>query len=130
MKRTLALVLATVALTSCDGSPPPGRQFAVSATGMTYEAQPDSFDGTDKLTWDVDVESAYVRYDGTALTHGTVQVTFLDAAGAVVLHTSIAAGQGAPQSSPTNQGKAGPWTIRLDYNSATGTVAFNAAPAH
>ncbi|MBS2032364.1 MAG: hypothetical protein JST54_30975 [Deltaproteobacteria bacterium] len=129
MKHALAISVAVLALAGCDGSPPPGRQVSVSATGMTYEAQPQSFDGTDKLTWDVDVESAYVRYDGTALTQGTVQVTFLDAAGAVVLHTSIAAGP-APASGPTNQGKPGPWTVRLDYSNASGTVAFSAAPAH
>ena len=123
----LGLAVALL-LAGCDGGPPPGRQVTATSTGLSYQVKLARFDGTDTFDWNVDAEQAYVRYDGTSLTHGTVQLTFLDAAGAVVLRTPIATGA-APQSGPTSQGKAGPWTVRLDFSDAEGNLAFTAAPA-
>lgn len=127
MRRLLPIAL--LALLACGSGPVPGRQVNIDSSGMCYKAQPSSYDGTDKFTWDVQSQQAYVRYDGSSLTHGSVLVTFLDANNVRIQEDRIETGP-APQSQATAQGTPGTWTIRLDYSDTTGAVSICAAPAH
>jgi hypothetical protein len=123
--RELALA-AVLGFCACEGAPP-GRMLDTDAGGLSYQAQLQGFDGTDQLEWNVSTQQAYVRFDGTALTHGSVQVTFADATDSVVLPVAVSAGP-PPASTATGQGQPGTWTVRLDFTDATGTLRFTAAP--
>lgn len=111
----------------CSGGSVAGRSVTIDGGTLAYRAAPSQdYGGTDKLDWDVHTAQVYVRYGGTKLDHGTVQLTFLDASGVVVLHQTLAPGD-APAPAASSQGKLGPWTVRLDYDNADGVVAFTAA---
>ena len=111
----------------CSGGSVAGRSVNIDGGTFTYRAEPSQdFGGTDKLAWDVHTAQVYVRYAGTKLEKGTVQLTLLDASGVVVLHQTLAPGDG-PTPGPSSQGKVGPWTVRLDYDNANGAVGFTAA---
>ena len=126
--RTLVLS-AVVGLCACGGGPPPGRVVQTDGGVLSYLAQLNQFDGTDQFSWNVQTAQAYVRFDGTALTHGSVNVTGLDAAGAKVLAGQPVGSGPAPASSSTASGVPGLWSVRLDFTDATGTLAFRATPA-
>lgn len=128
MKRRLAIA-AVLALCACGGGPVPGREAKIDASGLSYKSQPDGYDGTDKFTWDPQAQQAYVRWDGTSLTHGSVLVTFLDLNNAKVLEQRVEAGL-PPQPAVAKSQQAGAWTIRLDYSGATGVLSFTAVPGH
>jgi hypothetical protein len=121
-----ALALLGLLLAACSGGPVAGRSVAIDGGTFSYRAEPSrDFGGTDKVDWNVHTAQVYVRYAGTKLENGTVQLTLLDASGVVVLHQTLAPGD-APIPAPSSQGKVGPWTVRLDYDNATGVVGFTA----
>jgi hypothetical protein len=71
------------------------------------------------------VQSAFVRFDGTALDGGSVHVTMLDANSQVILDEAIST-QVAPTAGPTRAGVAGDWQVRIEYANASGAVQINA----
>jgi len=120
-------LLFVLGLGACGIGAPPGRVLDLDGGGMSYTVELQRFDGTDEFTWSPSAESAYVRFDGTELTHGSVQVTFVNADGERFFQQAVGVGP-QPPSRATGQGH-GPWAVRLDFTDATGTLAFSAAPA-
>lgn len=122
--RGLSAVLA-LALWGCGEADVPGRAVEITGNTITYRSQPTATTVADRFSWNNTADQAYVRFDSTALTAGKAQVTFLDADGRVVLERSIVPST-ATETGPTAQGKAGGWTVRVEFTEATGIVAFEA----
>jgi hypothetical protein len=99
---------------------------AQTSTSLSYSASPSSYTGTDSFNWNLGGSTAYVRFDGTALTAGNVHVTMLDGKGQVVFDEPVTPGN-VPTPGPTRQSSPGEWQVRLDFTNASGMVKLAAA---
>ena len=106
-------------LGGCTGGTLPGRVVEFSGNGFTYQSAPSGFSGSDRFTWTVPSTGAFVRFDDTALTSGTVTVVILDGQNQQVDLSLFDKGP-----LPNNQplvGSPGDWQVRIDYSDTVGS---------
>ena len=127
-RSVVLLSIATALMAPGCVGPVPGRQLTIAGSALTYTAQPDGYSGSDQFSWTVTSSEAVIRYDGSALSAGSVQVTILDNAGQVVLDQTV--GNPLPPDGPTQAGQVGQWQVRLDYRGATGTLDLQGSAAN
>jgi hypothetical protein len=111
---------------SVGGScPSTGRTATPGTNDITVTSSPSGDNCSDEINWTTSSPSAVVRFDGTSLKKGSVQLEILDGAGNIVENASISSSvQASSLNGSTRGGTAGQWLLRLDYSNATGTLNF------
>lgn len=116
-------VMLLVGLTGCGDSPTtPGIQPEITNTPDRFEYQISSIEnytGTSEFAWQNSGAAANVDLS-SAVSSGAGTVVILDDGGQVVFSSSLS----ASGSQTTSTGTPGSWTVRVAYETFTGTVNF------
>ncbi|MCA1818618.1 MAG: hypothetical protein ABR562_07120 [Thermoplasmatota archaeon] len=117
--------IASLLLSGCAGAGPEGVSNVQDA--FSYGGQVSGKDGTQTFSWDNSQAKAMLSWGGQA-SSGTFTVNIQDAAGKQVYSGSMGPGQNG-MSGNTASGKAGSWTIVLNFHGFTGQMGLSVVAA-
>ena len=126
MSLCFLFVLGAFFASGCDDDPvAPGVEPEIVNSPESFEfqvSQVRNYSGTLEYTWS-NAETSANLDESASSSGGTVQITVLDAADAVVHDEALTDGSMA-----TETGVAGDWTIRVRFTDASGTFNFRLQP--
>lgn len=122
----LAVLCLSIGLIACGDDPAaPGIEPEIVNSAQSFEFQVtrvSNYSGTLRYTWTNSEISANLD-ESASLSKGSVRLTLTDPQGTVVHSAPVEDGSLA-----TSEGQAGDWSVRVQFEGASGTVNFRIQP--